>query len=97
MGADGVLHVEVVFARPNRQDVVSLQVNPGTTALEAVMRSAVLSGLPEFAARDPELGIFGRRIAADTALSDGDRVEIYRPLTADPKQARRQRAQNTKN
>jgi putative ubiquitin-RnfH superfamily antitoxin RatB of RatAB toxin-antitoxin module len=81
------LRVEVVYALADVQHVVSLRVQPATSAAQAV----ALSGL-----RPPGagllLGLFGRTIAPTHRLRDGDRVEILRPLAADPKEARRQRA-----
>ena len=82
------LRVEVVHALARSQKVVTLSVPPGTTAQEAV----ALSGLP-WPAHGGVLGLFGRRIPLSQILQDGDRVEILRPLAADPKEARRRRAQ----
>lgn len=81
-----VFAVEVVLAEPAEQTVRVLDVPPGTTALQAVL----LAGITMPA--DAALGVFSRRVEADYVLSDGDRVEIYRPLTVDPMDARRRRA-----
>ena len=86
------IQVEVVLAMPQRQEIVQLEVAVGTTIAEAI----TLSGLPEVF-EDVELdfknvGIFGRKASPDEVLHAGDRVEIYRPLIADPKEVRRQRA-----
>ena len=62
------------------------------TALGAVRASGVFDRYPELATGDPSIGIWGRVVAADTLLRDGDRVELYRPLKRDPKEARRRRA-----
>ena len=91
MADEGVLAIEVAYARPDEQVVVALSVPDGTTAGEAVERSGLAARFPEIAG-DPKLGVFGKSVAADTPLATGDRVEIYRPLQADPKQARRGRA-----
>jgi putative ubiquitin-RnfH superfamily antitoxin RatB of RatAB toxin-antitoxin module len=84
--------VEVVLALEDRQIVVPLRVEPGATVGEAI----ALANLPAQAAGldldQAPVGIFGRPCARETPLSDGDRVEIYRPLRADPKDRRRQRA-----
>ncbi len=90
MEADDRIRVEVVYALPHEQAVVALIMSPGSTVEDAVE----LSGLRErFSdARGLPAGIHGRMIRGDTLLKDGDRVEIYRPLIADPKQARRRRA-----
>lgn len=79
------LRVEVVRALPGEQRVVSVELAPGSTARDAVRASGL--DLPHAA-----LGRFGKRIEPGTALSDGDRVELLRPLFADPKEARRRRA-----
>jgi putative ubiquitin-RnfH superfamily antitoxin RatB of RatAB toxin-antitoxin module len=91
MAAEGRLAIEIVYARPQEQVVIALDVPAGTTAGEAVERSGLAARFPEVAG-DLKLGIFGSAVTPDTPLSGGDRVEIYRPLTADPKQARRGRA-----
>lgn len=91
MAAEALLAIEVVYARPEEQVVIALSVPAGTTAAEAVERSGLAARFPEIADH-PKLGVFGSPVPADTPLAAGDRVEIYRPLIADPKQARRGRA-----
>lgn len=86
------MDVEVVYALADEQIVVRLALPEGATAADAVERSGLPARFPEIAA-GAKLGIYGRIAAADTRLADGDRVEIYRPLIADPKQARRRRAE----
>ncbi|PWK89858.1 RnfH family protein [Fulvimonas soli] len=86
--AEPLIRVEVVLALPGEQHVRRLEVPGGTTAGQAV----ALAGWAGDPAGAPPLGIFARRVAADHVLRDGDRVEIYRPLLRDPKEARRQRA-----
>lgn len=91
------LTVEVAFALPERQKIVTLAVPPGTTAREAVRQAHLDEHFPELAAEsfeDAELGVFGKRLPAPDRymLSAGDRVEVYRPLRIDPKQARIERA-----
>ncbi len=88
----GTLRVEVVYARPERQLLLPLEVPEGTTLIEAVRRSGILREFPELDLAEAKLGVFGRIRPATEALRDGDRVEIYRPLLADPKEARRKRA-----
>lgn len=87
-----MIRVEVAYARAERQRLVELHVPAGTTAQEAVDRAGLAADFPELASSDPDLGIFARPVTADTVLSDGDRVEIYRPLRVDPKAQRRERA-----
>jgi putative ubiquitin-RnfH superfamily antitoxin RatB of RatAB toxin-antitoxin module len=85
-----VLEVEVVYALAHEQTIVRVVVAPGSTVASAVERSGLLRRLaPE--AR-PRFGIFGHRVAANHRLTDGDRIEIYRPLQADPRASRRARA-----
>lgn len=87
-----LMTVEVAYARPDRQEIISLQLPVGTTAEEAVLQSGILKIFPEVDLAKNRLGIFGRLVKAGQSLSEGDRVEIYRPLKADPKEVRRQRA-----
>lgn len=83
--------VEVVLALPDRQLVRRLTLERGATARQALEASGFQRDWPELA--DPaRLGIFARAVAPEQRLEDGDRVEIYRPLTLDPKEARRRRA-----
>ncbi|MBZ9539922.1 RnfH family protein [Modicisalibacter tunisiensis] len=94
--ADAV-RVEVAFALPQRQVIVPLSLPPGTSAREAVRRAHLERHFPDLPAEtfaESELGIFGKRLDAPEqyTLADGDRVELYRPLRIDPKQARRLRA-----
>ena len=82
----GRIAVEVVYATPARQRIVALTVPAGCTLIE---------GFPGMVVDPDALGIFGRRVPANQVLRQGDRVEIYRPLIADPKEARRRRAEKT--
>jgi putative ubiquitin-RnfH superfamily antitoxin RatB of RatAB toxin-antitoxin module len=84
--------VTVVVALPLEADVITIHVPAGTTAEQAIRLSGVLSRHPEIDLRRGRIGIFGRWTAPDTPLQPGDRVEIYRPLVADPKEVRRKRA-----
>lgn len=93
------ISVEVAWAEPRRQWLRSFDVAEGTTARQAVVQSGIDSEWPEVDVRQVPLGIFSRRLdgrqlplAEDYAVQPGDRVEIYRPLEIDPKQARRERA-----
>ncbi|MFO1392787.1 MAG: RnfH family protein [Steroidobacteraceae bacterium] len=81
--------VEVVYARPERQAVARVRLAPGMTAGDAVDASGILAAHPELRDRSLDLGIFGRPVPRTEILHDGDRVEIYRPLVADPREARR--------
>jgi len=77
------LRIEVVDARPDRAEVVEVRLPDGATVRDA-LAAAGLKG--------NQTGIFGKRATMDTRLAEGDRVEIYRPLKLDPKEARRRRA-----
>jgi uncharacterized protein len=85
--------VEVVYALPTRQRVVTVPFIVGMTALEAVRTSGLLEEFPELDPTSLALGIFGHRVDASQALRADDRVEIYRPLSHDPRVARRQAAE----
>ena len=87
------LSIEVVAALPDRQWLVELDVPSGTTAWEAVQQSGLAERVPDYPIDRQRMGIFGRLCRADQVLSDGDRVELYRPLKADPKEVRRQLAE----
>ncbi|WP_203299625.1 RnfH family protein [Marinobacter sediminum] len=86
--------VEVAYARPDRQEIVPVTVPQGTTALEAVKLSGIVAIFPEIDPDGIDMGIFGKVIKDPSAhpLREGDRVELYRPLQIDPKQARLNRA-----
>jgi putative ubiquitin-RnfH superfamily antitoxin RatB of RatAB toxin-antitoxin module len=81
------MKVEVVYAQPERADSVRLDLPRGATVREALLASGFEVNLEKGA-----FGVFGQRVALDRPLAEGDRVEIYRPLTMDPKEARRRRA-----
>lgn len=84
--------VEVAYALPQQQVIIPMKVAEGTTAEQAVQASGILKKFPEIDLAQNKLGIFGKLTKNDTVLRERDRVEIYRPLIADPKEVRRQRA-----
>lgn len=86
------LHIEVAYALPKQQVLLQLDVPPGTTVEAAIQQSGVLEKFPEIDLAQNKVGIFSKVVALDTPLRDRDRIEIYRPLIADPKEIRRQRA-----
>lgn len=88
------MQVEVAYARPDRQEIVPVKVPAGTTALEAARLSGITDLFPEIELEKTDMGVFGKVIKDPSAheLRDGDRVELYRPLKIDPKQARLNRA-----
>ncbi len=85
--------VEVAAALPERQIVMPLVVEDGCTVWEAVEKSGISARLPGLDVDRKRVGIFGQVCKPDRKLRDGDRVELYRPLTADPKEVRRQLAE----
>jgi uncharacterized protein len=91
-----LLQVEVVFALPGDARLCSVQVLPGTTIKEAVEQSGILQSFPAVDLAHNKVGIFNKIKQLDDRVNDGDRVEIYRPLIVDPKEARRHRAEKQK-
>ena len=87
-----MIRVEVVYALADHQDFISLTLPAGSSAAEAVRASGLIERWPELADLPP-LAVFGRLMAAETLLRDGDRVELLRALQTDPKQRRRERVQ----
>ena len=89
-----MLRCEVVYARPQEQLVIGVELPAGATAGDALRASRLLERCVEIDPAAVVLGVFGKQVAADHVLRDGDRVEIYRPLKADPRIARRARAKS---
>ncbi len=92
MADDAFIDVEVAYAQPDCQVIVPLQVSAGISAGEAVRQSGLLERFPELDSRKLSIGVFGNAVSPCAPLAQGDRVEIYRPLQLDPKEARRLRA-----
>ena len=87
-----VINVEVAYALPEKQAIVALQVPEGTTALEAATQSGISQKFDDIDLDNAKLGIFAKVVSPGQVLREGDRVEIYRPLIADPKEVRKARA-----
>ena len=85
--------IEVVYALPKEQILITLDVDQGTTVEQAVKLSGILEKYSDIDLTKNKVGIFGKATKADQVLRDKDRVEIYRPLIADPKESRRKRAE----
>jgi putative ubiquitin-RnfH superfamily antitoxin RatB of RatAB toxin-antitoxin module len=103
MADEELITVEVAYALPHQQKIIELKVMPGTTALIAVERSGIDKLFPEIDLASVKMGIFGQALGTkglggpqEYVLNPGDRVEIYRPLIFDPKDARRRRAEKAK-
>ena len=86
------MQIEVAYALPERQEILVLKVEAGCTLREAILRSGILERFPEIDIERDATGIFGQIMPLTQILREGDRVEIYRPLTADPRIARRVRS-----
>jgi hypothetical protein len=83
--------VEVVYASPGEQHLIALTLPEGATAEQAILQSGLLERLPGIPLAEQRIGIFSRPCSLGTLLREGDRLEIYRPLVADPKESRRER------
>lgn len=99
--SDGaLLAIEVAYAEPEQQFLLALKVVPGCSALKAIEQSGLLAKVPELHAQAQAqtlaLGVFSKPVRSDYCVQAGDRIEIYRPLIADPKQSRRKRAAKKK-
>jgi putative ubiquitin-RnfH superfamily antitoxin RatB of RatAB toxin-antitoxin module len=90
--AELLVEVEVVYAKPEQQVLVALKMPETATVEQAIKESGMLARFPEIDLNACKVGIFANICALDQVLKQGDRVEIYRPLLHDPKDARRQRA-----
>jgi putative ubiquitin-RnfH superfamily antitoxin RatB of RatAB toxin-antitoxin module len=86
------INVEVAYATPEKQVIRAVNIDAGTSLGAAIVQSGIMMDFPDLELEDARVGIFGKAAAMTTVLSEGDRVEIYRPLIADPKEVRRQRA-----
>lgn len=87
------IRIEVVYALPEQAYLLPLSVNAGTTIRQAIETSGLLQQCPEIDLERNKVGIFSKLENLDAVLSDGDRIEIYRELRVDPKEARRRRVE----
>ena len=92
MSENPKIEVEVAYATPDKQAIVPVQVAEGTTALEAARLSGIVEKFEGIDLDNAKMGIFGKVVSPGQVLKAGDRVEIYRPLIADPKEVRKARA-----
>lgn len=86
------ISVEVIYAQKERQEIVRLQLAQGATVADAINQSAIFDKIGELHDQPLKVGVFGKLVQQTTILRDHDRVELYRPLIADPKQVRKKRA-----
>jgi putative ubiquitin-RnfH superfamily antitoxin RatB of RatAB toxin-antitoxin module len=90
------IHVEVIYALPAQQPLLKVRLAEGATVEDAIRASGVLEDFPEIDLAKNKVGIFSKLVKLDEKVRDRDRVEIYRPLIADPKEVRRKRAEEGK-
>ncbi|KAE9528445.1 RnfH family protein [Testudinibacter aquarius] len=88
--------IQIAYALPDSYFLQSYQVEPGTIIQNAILQSGILEQYKEIDLRSNSVGIFSRLAKLTDVLQDGDRIEIYRPLLADPKEIRRKRAEQQK-
>jgi putative ubiquitin-RnfH superfamily antitoxin RatB of RatAB toxin-antitoxin module len=91
-GGQRLIHVEVVYARPEGQVLLALEVEHGSTVGQVIERSGITHRFPEIGPAPPRVGIYGRWTELAATAREGDRIEIYRPLIANPKEQRQARA-----
>jgi hypothetical protein len=96
MGNAETIPVEVTYALPDRQVILALEVAADATVATVIEQSGILSQFPEIDLEKNKVGVFGKLGKLTDTLHPGDRVEIYRPLIADPKEVRKQRAASGK-
>jgi hypothetical protein len=96
MVSDNKIKVEVAFARPDNQLILELEVPAETTVEETIKLSGIMEKFPEIDLAENKVGVFGKLTKLTNTLSQGDRIEIYRKLIADPKEVRRNRAADGK-
>jgi putative ubiquitin-RnfH superfamily antitoxin RatB of RatAB toxin-antitoxin module len=87
-----LIAIEVAYALPEQQTIIALNLPKGVTVEQAISASKLLEFYPDINKAELKVGIFGSACKLEDLLKTGDRVEIYRPLHHDPKEARRQRA-----
>ena len=90
------MKVEVVYAKPDVQVLLDVYIDEGDTVEQAVQQSGILERFPEIDLEGGKFGIFGHVVPKTKVLEVGDRIEIYRPITCDPKEVRRERAELAK-
>jgi len=86
------MRIEVVLAMPERQELIVLDIDAGTTVADAIEQSGIVAMFEGFELDERKVGVFGQKVPVGQVLREGDRVEIYRGLLIDPKEVRRQRA-----
>lgn len=90
------IQIEVVYGLAHKQKLLSLPVDEGMTVEQAIVESGILALFPEIDLTENKVGIWNKAVKLSTILEDLDRIEIYRPLIADPKEVRKRRAEKAK-
>ena len=93
---DNMITIEVVYALPEKQSLLALEVEQGTTVESAIKTSGIEQMYPEINLQENKVGIWNRTVKLTEVLKNNDRIEIYRPLIADPKEVRKRRAEKAK-
>lgn len=90
------INIEVAYATPERQEIKALTVPAGTSIQAAIQQSGILASFPEIDLTKQSVGVFSKKRELTDIVHEGERIEIYRPLTIDPKEARRAKAKKAK-
>jgi hypothetical protein len=93
MESNQTITVEVAYALPHEQVILSIEVDDGCLVEDAIKRSGILERFPQIDLAKDKVGIFGKMCKLNVTLNHKDRIEIYRKLIADPKESRRQKAE----
>ncbi|WP_087018751.1 RnfH family protein [Thaumasiovibrio subtropicus] len=96
MSSEGMIHVEVVYALPNIQRVIKVIAKTESTVEQIIRQSGILAMFPDIDLSKNKVGVYSRNVKLDATVREGDRIEIYRPLIADPREIRRKRAEKAK-
>jgi hypothetical protein len=94
--SEKLINIEVAYALPTKQTIVDIAIKEGATVEDAIKASNILEQFPDIELNSTKVGIWSRVVKLRDTLIDGDRIEIYRPLIADPKEIRKRRAEKAK-
>lgn len=94
--SEDLINCEVAYALPTQQAIVEIAIKPGATVEEVIQASGILQQFPDIDLSSTKAGIWSRVVKMRDTVKDGDRIEIYRPLIADPKEIRKRRAEKAK-
>jgi putative ubiquitin-RnfH superfamily antitoxin RatB of RatAB toxin-antitoxin module len=94
MAVSCTINIEIVFGLPGTQELIPLTVDSAFTVEEAILKSGIAKNFPEQNINSCKVGIWGRVVQKKQSLREGDRIEIYRSLIIDPREARRQLAEH---